>query len=337
MFYEALAAALSQGGAAVVATVTHTKGSVPREVGAKMLILPDGRCIDTIGGGAGEAKVIRQALELLQTGQKQVVEIDLTGAPDRETSREANREASREPRKTEGICGGWMQVWLEHWQGEAAIALVNQILVRLRLGQSITLVTPYGMGLPYLSDDQPANACAETCAETFVETLQPAPMLLIVGAGHVGEQLAKVAQLSGFQITVQDDRPDWANPERYPQAVIYPQLDQALAQLSGHPQLYVALVTRGYRYDLAALTALLERDLPCSYIGMIGSLRRVRQVYEQVEQTGIPAAKLAALYAPIGLDIGALTPAEIAVSITAELILVRRGGTGRPLRQNQTR
>lgn len=306
MVYAALAAALGQG-AVVVATVVGVKGSVPRELGAKMLILPEGGCIDTVGGGAGEAKVIRQGLEVLQTGQKQLIEIDLTGATGR---------------ATEGICGGWMQVWLERWQGETALALVKQILAGLRLGQSVTLVTPYGTEDPYLS-------LPSALPNAFVETLQPAPMLLIVGAGHVGEQLAKVAALSGFQIAIQDDRPDWANPERYPQAAIYPQLDQALAALCDHPQLFVALVTRGYRYDLAALTALLNRELPCCYIGMIGSLRRVQQVYADLERSGIAAAQLQSVYAPIGLDIGALTPAEIAVSISAELILVRRGGTGK--------
>jgi xanthine dehydrogenase accessory factor len=309
MIYEKLVALLAQG-AVVVATVVSVKGSAPREVGAKMLIAAGG-CFDTIGGGAGEAKVVRQARIVLQTGQKQPIEIDLTGTPTRET---------------EGICGGWMRVWLERWQGEAAIALAGQILAQLRLGNSVTLVTPYGAGFPYLGADQPAN--------TFIETLQPDPMLLIVGAGHVGEQLANVAHLSGFQIALQDDRPDWANLARYPQAaLIAPQLDQALAQLASHPQLYAALVTRSYRYDLAALTALLNREPPCLYIGMIGSLHRVRQVYHQVERAGISAAKLGAVYAPIGLDIGALTPAEIAVSISAELILVRRGGTGKSLRQ----
>jgi xanthine dehydrogenase accessory factor len=157
-------------------------------------------------------------------------------------------------------------------------------------------------------------------------------MLLIVGAGHVGEQLAKVAHLSGFRITIQDDRPEWANLERYPQAAfIYSHIDQALTELSNHGSLYVALVTRGYRYDLEALTALLNRDLPCSYIGMIGSDRRVKEVLEQVKQMGISTEKLQFVYAPIGLDIGALTPAEIAVSITAELIMLRRGGNGRSL------
>jgi xanthine dehydrogenase accessory factor len=309
MIYADLLAALHQG-AVVVATVISIKGSVPREVGAKMLITQE-RCFDTIGGGAGEAKVIHYAREVLQTGQKQCIEIDLTGSPHRQT---------------EGICGGWMQILLERWQGESAIALVNQILSELRLGRSLTLVTPYSENPPYLSPEPIADE------DAFSEILEPDPILLIVGAGHVGEQLAKVAHLIGFQIAIQDDRPEWANLERYPQATfIYAQISQALTDLSTYSHLYVALVTRGYRYDLEALTSILNRDLPCDYIGMIGSEQRVWQVLLQAERSGIPTAQLQSIYAPIGLDIGALTPSEIAVSISAELILLRRGGSGRSM------
>jgi xanthine dehydrogenase accessory factor len=314
MIYEDLLIALSQG-AVVVATIISSKGSVPREVGAKMLITSD-RCIDTIGGGAGEAKVISQAREVLESGKKTLVEIDLTGALNRQT---------------EGICGGWMQILLERWHGEEALALVEQILTSLKLGRSLTLVTSFDDAHPYLIKEK-GERKKEKGGEGFTEVLEPAPMLLIVGAGHVGEQLAKVAHLVGFRIALQDDRPEWANLERYPQATfIYSHIDQALTELSNHGSLYVALVTRGYRYDLEALTALLNRDLPCSYIGMIGSDRRVKEVLDQVKQIGISTEKLQFVYAPIGLDIGALTPAEIAVSISAELIMLRRGGTGRSL------
>lgn len=299
-----------------MATVINVKGSVPREIGAKMLIT-ESQCIDTIGGGAGEAKVITKAREILQSGEKAFVEIDLTGAS---------------TRQTEGICGGWMQVFLERWQGDQAISIVQQIISELKLGRSLTLVTPFSDGSPYLVKETEERK-QKKGSEAFIETLQPAPILLIIGAGHVGEQLAKVAHLIGFQIAIQDDRPEWANSERYPQATfIYSHIDQALTELSNHIYFYVALVTRSYYHDLEALTALLNRDLPCSYIGMIGSERRVIQVYEQVKQIGISISKLQAIHAPIGLDIGALTPAEIAVSIGAELIMLRRGGTGRSLR-----
>jgi xanthine dehydrogenase accessory factor len=314
MIYEELLSLLRQG-AVVVATVVSTKGSVPREVGAKMLITCD-RSIDTIGGGAGEAKVITQAREVLQTGEKRRIEIDLTGSP---------------KRQTEGVCGGWMEILLERWQGDVAIAIAQQIITELKLGRSVILVTNFGDGHPYLIKEK-GERKKEKDSEFFIEVLEPEPMLLIVGAGHVGEQLARVAHLVGFQIAIQDDRPEWANSERYPQAdFIYSNIEQALEAFSNHPSLHVALVTRGYRYDLDALMALLNRNLPCAYIGMIGSERRVMQVYEQTKQMGISEDKLKSIYAPIGLDIGALTPAEISVSISAELIMLRRGGNGRSL------
>ncbi|WP_297088879.1 XdhC family protein [Thermoleptolyngbya sp. C42_A2020_037] len=307
----------------VLATVIQVRGSVPREVGARMLVWGDGQIWGTIGGGAGEAKVIRAAQEVLASGEKQQVQIDLSGAPNREI---------------QGVCGGWMQVWVERWQGEGAIALARSICDRLQSGQPATLVTPLAIDLapdrsPYLADELGNGRAIALSESAFVETLQPPPALLIVGAGHVGEQLAKIAALIGFQVMVQDDRPEWANADRYPQAthIFVEPIANALRQLAPHPQLYVALVTRGYQYDLEALDCLLSRNLPCCYLGMIGSEKRVHQVYQAIAQRGIDPGKLQTIYAPIGLDIGALTPEEIAVSIAAELILVRRGGTGRSL------
>ncbi len=317
--FRQLAEAL-HGGAAVLATVIEVKGSVPREVGAKLILCADGRVCNTIGGGAGEAKVIRQAREVLPAGSKhsehskQLIEIDLSGAPHRET---------------EGICGGTMQVWVECWEGNRAIALVQEILNRLDSGKTVRLATPLTTHKsPYLLPD---NAPTPTLA--FVECLQPPPTLLIVGAGHVGIELAKVAALIGFKVTVQDDRSEWANVQHYSDAtqLLTEPIAAAVDHFATNDQLYVALVTRAYQYDLDALKVLLNREHPCRYIGMIGSERRVRQVYRAIKRSGISEAKLASIYAPIGLDVGALSPAEIAVSIGAELILVRRGGTGQSL------
>jgi xanthine dehydrogenase accessory factor len=270
--------------------------------------------------GAGEAKVICQARIVLATGEKQLVEIDLTGASHRET---------------QGICGGMMQVWLERWSGENAIALTLQICDRLKLGQEVTLVTPLTTEQsPYLLEQNSAKNFLGDRSNAFVETLAPPPLLLIVGAGHVGEKLAKVADLVGFQIAVQDERPEWANSQRYPQAVTIANepIDLVVKRLASHTQLYAALVTRGYQYDLEALAVLLKREIPCQYLGAIGSEKRVRQVYRAMAKIGISPQKLQSIYAPIGLDIGAITPEEIAVSTSAELILARRGGTGLSLR-----
>ena len=312
--FQQLAQTLEYG-PAVLATVTAVKGSVPREVGAKLVVDASGQAFNTIGGGAGEAKVLNQAQEVFETGEKQLVEIDLSGSPQRQT---------------QGVCGGHMRVWLERWEGAAAKLLVHSILRQLQAGQTVTLVTPFQKDRePYLVED----AVEIDAAIAFVEILQPPPTLLIVGAGHVGIQLAKVAHLIGFQIAVQDDRPEWANAKYYPQAsqILAEGVEAAIASLTHHQNLYAALVTRGYTYDFEALQHLLQRSIPCRYIGMIGSEKRVKQVYGAIAAAGISTEKLATIYGPIGLDIGALTPEEIAVSIGAELIMVQRGGTGRSL------
>ena len=305
---------------AILATIAGVKGSVPREVGAKMVIFGNGEIFSTVGGGAGEAKVIQVAQQVLATGEKQWVEIDLSGV------------ASK---KVEGVCGGQMRVWLEKWSGKSAIALLQSVLENLKQGQRVNLVTPFENDQsPYLLAIDDPIPSAEVA---FVETLTPPPLLLIIGAGHVGIQLAKVAHAIGFQIAVQDDRSEWANSTRYAIAsqIFTDPMETVLDQLKGHADLYIALVTRGYQYDLEALEMLLKNHLQnqinCRYIGMIGSKKRVRFVLQALEKKGVSTVQFPNLYAPIGLDIGALTPEEIAVSIAAELILVRRGGTGKPL------
>jgi xanthine dehydrogenase accessory factor len=318
-FFQQFVQCLNQG-AVALATIVDITGSVPREMGAKMLVNAQGEIWGTIGGGAGEAKVIRHALEVLKTGNPQFVDIDLSGAAHRES---------------QGVCGGMMQVWLAPWQGERAIALIQEIIAALQAGKSLTLVTPYDSGtMPYLLR-QPIQA-AQLLENAFVEPLHPEPILLIIGAGHCGIQLAKVAHLLGFQVMVQDDRSDWANALHYPNAtqIFTETAEAAIAQLSHYSQLYAALVTRGFQYDVQALTALLARPISYRYIGMIGSQKRVRRVLKAVElQLHIAQSysQSPIMYAPIGLDIGALTPAEIAVSIAAELVMVRRGGSGHPL------
>jgi xanthine dehydrogenase accessory factor len=310
-FYQQFAKWLKQE-PVILATVVQVKGSAPREVGAKMAIRSDGGILGTIGGGAGEAKVIQQALQTLATGNKQWVEIDLSGAAQRET---------------QGVCGGTMRVWLERWQGSRAIALTEQILELLKAGKSGTLTTPFTQEQPPYLELSPSPFPFSLTSTHFSEALSPPPTLLIVGAGHCAIPLTTIAHLAGFRVVVQDDRPEFACTERFPNAaVVYPQpIAEVIKQLTHIAELYVALVTRGYLHDLAALKALSQRSL--HYLGMIGSEKRVKTVYQALQKEEI-AIQTKNIYAPIGLDIGALTPEEIAVSICAELIQVRRGGTG---------
>lgn len=164
----------------------------------------------------------------------------------------------------------------------------------------------------------------------FVE-VQPQPYhLIIAGAGHVAAPLAVMASLCDFTVTVLDDRPQYANRERFPTAdrVIAGPFREELRKLRGDrpafdPNTCIVLVTRGHQYDVELLLEVL--DDPVAYIGMIGSRRRVRAVYELLErERGIPRYKFDRVHAPIGLDIGAQTPAEIAVAILAEIIAVLR-------------
>lgn len=168
--------------------------------------------------------------------------------------------------------------------------------------------------------------------ELWVEVQVRPPTLVIVGAGHIAQPLAQVGRLCDFTVVVIDDRPKFANRERFPEVdeVIAAPFDDALAGYKFDPDTYVILVTRGHQYDVEALLQII--DEPLAYIGMIGSRRRIKGVFELIrEEHGLTDEQLAQVYAPIGLDVGAETPAEIAVAIIAEITLVRRGGTGVPL------
>lgn len=166
----------------------------------------------------------------------------------------------------------------------------------------------------------------------FVDVQQRPPHLIVVGAGHIAVPLAAMAKLCEFQVTVLDDRPQFANTARFPTAdeviagPFRPELDRLRqGKAAFDDDTYIVLVTRGHQYDVESLLEVL--DDPLAYIGMIGSRRRIRAVFELLEkEQGIPAAKFDRVYAPIGLNIGAITPAEIAVCIMAEIINVMRGG-----------
>ena len=159
--------------------------------------------------------------------------------------------------------------------------------------------------------------------EVYVEPILPQPMLYIFGAGHVSTALARAAQLAGFAIGVVDDRETFANAERFPMAQeIYAGYAEAFGKLRPHAATYLVIVTRGHKDDMDVLRWAVNTE--ARYIGMIGSRRKVLSVYHALEKEGIAAEKFARVYAPVGLEIGALTPEEIAVSIAAELIAVRR-------------
>jgi xanthine dehydrogenase accessory factor len=157
----------------------------------------------------------------------------------------------------------------------------------------------------------------------FVELLGPPAELLIVGAGHIALPLAQIGALLDFEVTVLDDRAAFASGDRFPAAeVLVGPIDAVLAGRSIGPSTYVVLVTRGHQHDETALRSVIASD--AAYIGMIGSRRRVKEVFRHLHAAGVTASLIERVHAPIGLRIGAQTPAEIAVAIAAELVQVRR-------------
>jgi xanthine dehydrogenase accessory factor len=160
--------------------------------------------------------------------------------------------------------------------------------------------------------------------DIFIEPILPPATLYIFGAGHVAHNLCKVSSAAGFDVTVTDDREAYANRERFPQAqeVIADDFDKVTARLSPTESSYIVIVTRGHRDDMRVLRWAVQT--PARYIGMIGSKRKTIAIFRELTKEGIPAKSFERVHAPVGLDIGAVTPEEIAVAITAELIAIRR-------------
>jgi xanthine dehydrogenase accessory factor len=345
-FYTKLIEFLAADETVAVATIIDVKGSVPREVGAKMIIHPLGQHVGTVGGGCGEAEVIRAALDVIQTGRPTIVRVDLT--------EDVSMQAL-------GVCGGIMDVFVKRVTA-GQIGKTSAVLSPLpytALRQSIlarepvalaTVVSgpnagqeaviwldrpPLGsLGLGDLEAQVIADAQAalrsrqhKLLKTVFVEVQRRAPELLIVGAGHIAVPLAQIASLCDFSVTLLDDRSSFANQARFPtaQKVIAGPLAETVRDLPLDQDTYVVLVTRGHSHDVECLLELLDR--PVAYIGMIGSQRRVDAVFQLLEEEmGIDPARFDRVYAPIGIAIGARTPAEIAVCIMAEVINVFRGG-----------
>ncbi|MGH9329848.1 MAG: XdhC family protein [Vicinamibacterales bacterium] len=212
--------------------------------------------------------------------------------------------------RTVGTIGGGCYESEAFWKARDAIATGRPRVVRFDLTDDI------------------AGESGLICGgqmDVFIEPLAPSPHLYIAGGGHVGLHLARAAADVGFRIHVVDDREKFASAERFPGAeeVVVDSIPAWLEQAALAPPAYVAIVTRGHQHDLAALRAVATRDL--RYVGLIGSRAKVTRIFDALQEEGMPADALRRVHAPIGLDIGAVTPAEIAVSIVAELVAVRHG------------
>jgi xanthine dehydrogenase accessory factor len=290
-------------------TVVRTRGSTPQKAGAMLVVLADGRTLGTIGGGCVEAEVRTRALRLL------AVEASNPAPDDQLFSFKLDHDLGWDDGL---VCGGSMDVAVQRLADDAAVQSIRNAVQRLRQGEpaelAVSAATPEGV-------------------QTFVRVLQPVPRLFIAGAGHVGEALAAIAAPAGFDITVFDDRADLASAGRFPTAArVVGDIADALRAAKIDRRTFVVIVTRGHRHDADALAAVVRSD--AAYIGLIGSRRKIVHIYRELADGGLPPELLARVHAPIGLDLGAVSPGEIAVSIAAELIAVRygRGDAVRSLR-----
>ncbi len=165
----------------------------------------------------------------------------------------------------------------------------------------------------------------EDGVRVFINILSSETKLLVCGAGHIAIPLAQFARRVGFQVTVLDDRPDFANPSRFPDcSVLAKDFAEALRNMPLGPSIYAVVITRGHEHDVDCLAEILKKET--AYVGLIGSRRRVRIVLEVLANEGIPKERLKKVFTPIGIPIGAESPDEIALSIVSELVCVRRKG-----------
>ena len=320
-FFGQLGEVLFRGPVAL-ATVVAARGSTPRIQGARQFFGANGEALGSIGGGATEGQVSQLALATLSDGRMRTFEADLRGS---------------EEDLRNGICGGVMTVWIHRLTFENAADAVTRFHETLRDGRSVVVRTHRREDAPlscHSAEHLGRQPFSQLEDESFTEKVEPAPRLLVCGAGHIGRCLARLADASGFSVMVHDDRRDWLAPDVFSNRVslsaeCVSAVNGLIAWQGGR---YAALVTRGMVQDLEALTHL-ARVNGLDYVGVLGSERRVRSVLSTLRGSLGSCGFEKVLHAPIGVEIGAETPEEIAVSIVAEMIKVRRGDREAALRK----
>ncbi len=331
---DGLISSLEKEESAVIGVIVRSTGSAPRASGARMLVRLDGTLVGTLGGGALEGRCLKKAKDLLDESNPETfaeLEFDLT-----------NKNAAAEGM----VCGGEVSVLLQK-----VTPAYLQHFIQLRddfvRGVQAMLVTglPENGNVPQMyflhgSDDcellvplrkeilrknrRTKFLISHEEQDYFVEPLIHPKTVYLVGAGHVALATAHLASFTGFDVVVMDDREEFANSERYPEAREVIVLDTFNDCLNGlGPDDYVVIVTRGHLNDSDVLAQALKTD--AGYIGMIGSSKKRQGVYASLLEEGFSNNDLKRVYSPIGISIGGDTPEEIGLSIVAEMIKVRAG------------
>ena len=355
---------LEKGGPVVLATVVRTKGSTPQKPGAKLLVREDGSGVGTLGGGCVEGDIWYAAKELMRRGG---------AAQHREY--QLNEDLAAEDGLVCGGTMYFLidpayepQELLPYareidaaYSGEAAVALATLVIpgngpgngngaqtgaklfIRADGTSEGTLGEPgidreaANLGRELMAHGQSEYVTTEDGAEYFIEAYTTPPQLVICGGGHVSKAIAPLAKPLGFRLFITDDREEFANSDRFPEADIVLPLkpEDALAQLPINPNTFIVIATRGHRYDNVALEA--AARTPARYVGLMGSMRKAILIYEDLIRSGVPIERIKEIRSPIGLDIHARTPEEIAVSIMAEMLMFRLGGAGGPMLLDESR
>jgi xanthine dehydrogenase accessory factor len=336
-----------RGERAGLATIVATRGSTPQKVGARLIARDGQRLAGTLGGGAVEAETVREATLAAAGGGPALREYVLsTGVDDWGLACGGTMLVLVEP--LDGRALGWLRPAIEATEGQEPVAIVTA--VDGEAAGSRLVVRPGGVSgaawdpvMASRATELGRRALAREAAELggaagvqlYAEPFAPPPALVIVGAGHVGKALAGLARSLGVSVTVVDDRPEYASRERFPEAdrVIAAPVGETFGWLPVGPGTAVVVAMRNQDLDYEATAAALRT--PARYVGLIGARRKAILVTERLVADGLPIDRVRALRAPIGLDIGARTPEEIAVSILAEWLMVRQGGTGSALRLDE--
>ena len=290
-------------GAGALALIVERLGSVPRGVGAMLLLRPDGSCSGTVGGGSLEQQVVAALGQQQQDGHGVIRSFQLL------------------PEQDGMPCGGSLSLLLVRLC-PAAIPVFTAAAACLEAGRGCNLQVG-------LTDNDQAcwsvDLPSVDAVQRYSIPLQPAPGLLICGAGHIGQALAPMAVAAGLKVTVLDDRADLLAADRFPTAVktfLVAGFQGCLQCQQITPATSVLIVTYGHQHDQTVLEQALATD--AGYIGMVGSRRKREELFGMLRANGVSDADLSRVCCPVGLAIGAETPAEIAVSILAEMIAFRR-------------
>jgi len=286
------------GRSVALCAIVAARGSTPQPAGTMVCVDHAALMTGTLGGGCVEADVRRKAHQCLSDKVGRIV----TFALDHDFGYDDGM-----------LCGGQMDVAMAVYSRTEDAVAVADALQQLNQGSPSEI---------------PLRIANGTKTEVYRIRIAATPRLVIVGGGHIGRILARMSVPLGFRVTVLDDRPQFANPDRFPPPItpVAGDIAGVLKELPIDADTYLVIVTRGHMHDEVALRSVIGS--PARYIGMIGSRRKIRVIFDDLKHDGVPEAQLARVHAPIGLEIGAVTAEEIALSIAAELVSVRRAEGG---------